>query len=344
MRILQASDSALDLDWHDAGTVGRADLRVGFERAVQAAIDHRADVFLHAGGLVNGSGDAADHVSQAWLEGCLARLDAAGVQPIVHETGFELYGLSAVSVPWGGVIEHGRLVVASGLAAAAEGELVIRCVWGRVRGISTARGSAQLDEIDASELLAADADWIAMAGTRRTRLVQHNACYAGATARLDRYCTGSCNALLVELGDDTGRILSLEAIRLPGRKVYRLDIDASGMGAGHLGSIIHQRIEETIDQHAAWRRSVIGRLASHGESPTIVRRINAAYGREAAPDKLTSWVPRRPLVVIAVVNALATHDEVWAAEPRLAWPLEQGAVCRIITDFDGRRRMLDPPG
>jgi len=158
------------------------------------------------------------------------------------------------------------------------------------------------------------------------------------------WCTGAFVALLVEIGSDTGQLLSLTNIRLPSRKVWNIDIDGSGMGADHLGSVILSRLDETLLAHVGWRESVIERLIAQHECAELVQRVNAIYDRTAALAgngvSTTSWVPQRPLVVLKVANALTSRQEVWATEPRVNWPVEQRQVCQLIVEFDKHRESL----
>ena len=279
-----------------------------------------------------------------WLNSCFARLHAAGIEALVHETGAELDLADCTILPANGQVELAGVTFISGLHQAPRGAIEVRCVWGKVTGIPTARGDANLPHVDAQRLADCPASYIALAGTRKMQLVQPNAAYAGATAPIDRWCTGAFVALLVEIGSDTGQLLSLTNIRLPSRKVWNIDIDGSGMGADHLGSVILSRLDETLLAHVGWRESVIERLIAQHECAELVQRVNAIYDRTAALAgngvSTTSWVPQRPLVVLKVANALTSRQEVWATEPRLNWPVEQRQVCQLIVEFDKHRESL----
>jgi hypothetical protein len=340
MRVLHVADSCIDLAGHAAAPASarERDIRAGFERAVQAAIDHRADVFLHAGGLFAVDGDCDGRYPASWFESCLSRLHAADIAPVVHETGFQLYGASCEILPAGGSLEVGGWQFVSGMDRAIPGRSV-RCLWGRTPGIPSTRGDANPPSLDASQVAQLSDSYVAMAGTRRMQLVQPNAAYSGVSAPVDRYCTGAPVALLADLGEHTAQMRSLTAVRLPNRRVVDLQIDGSGMGAEMLGSTIHTRVEQALVEHAAWRDSVGRRLEARHEDPELIRRINELYGR-ADHGRQCSWVPVRPVVRICVTNALCSRSEAWQAEPRLAWLEEQQLVATLEIEFDGQRETV----
>lgn len=240
-RILQVGDSFLGVDPY------RSELRAqevwqGFERSVDAAIEHGADVWLHTGMLISEFCELRE-VEQR-LRACLERLACAGVVPVLHQTRHDLLPLDVDCVLAGEPAVQARGLSFGSEMATAGGRRGVLVRHGRVEGCGGM--DPALPTIDPWMLARTDTAWIALGGSASMRPIQPNAWYAGQTARIDARDTHAVGGLLVDLDPDGNAPARLRHLTWPDRPHHFLRFEARGLTGEELGRVLAQRVDAVI--------------------------------------------------------------------------------------------------
>lgn len=323
MKLLHVADSHIGEQPYAVERLG-LDLRAGLERAVQAAIDHDVDVFLHAGKIAKDTNAANDN--RAFIEHLLGRLHAHDIAPVLYDELGELQRFDGRILHAANTIDVEGVRI-RGHRAPAEPwdgpEVVAR--HGAVTGLS---GSGRHHcPIDPTELLATSAGitYVALGGLHACQPVQQSAYYSGATAPVWVYDRGTASGIVVELGVRTRSVLSLTRATWPARAHRSVTLDVGGMDVHLIGDALHRYLEAacSLDEACPTR-------------PDLDERIAAIY--PTAHERPGRGPICRPVVHLQVRNAPCSLDDALAARPHLDWLLNSGDHIFAQVDWEGEPR------
>lgn len=325
MKILQVGDSCIGC--HQVGGAPRqADFQAGLERAVQAAIDHGVDVFLHTGGLLD------EHVQVdkylLWLDSCFGRLADADIECVLVESQHPLYEIDARVLVQGDHVEVAGIEITTRAEPATVNNKrpVVVAMYGAVEGV--AGSGAREPTIDPARLIEYAHTHIALGGRHSAQAIQPNAWYAGATARIEDWDVRLPGGLLIEIGDATGRVLSVDHITWPDRPHRVRTVDAYGMNPDQLADVLRTTLDGMLST------SSNGDGYEHArDHPVLIDRIANLYGSAsaAATDGREVYVPSEPIIRLTVRSASCTWIECVERQPMLEWLKTSGGALVVET-------------
>lgn len=297
-RILHVADSYLGAQPYRSAE-REDDLWRAFGCSVRAAIDLGADVYLHAGMLLSQFAALADVAPR--LRDLLEALQDGGVVPLLAQGDSHDLGSLDVDLllPGEAAVELRGMRFTNDLAHVPQAPTVL-VAHGRVQGL----GGYGVEEppIDARALARSRCAYVALGGMARMQPVQPNAWYCGQTARVEFRDTYRVGGLLVDIGEHTGTIRSLQRVVWDDRPHLELTIDGRALGVDELGHVLDERMRD---------------VATLGQAP-----------------------PHEPVLLVRVLEPQAALDELFDDARFWAWHVRCGGPLYTEIRWGDERRFV----